>query len=161
SLLKGGSARFSESDLDRRFADAGAQLRDNLDLDRAGFALRTLSSGPERASSFETLADLLQTPRFATEVFEREKARAVANAAEEETQPDHVAEKRLYALMYPSHPYGLTATPTTLAAISREDVERHYRERYRAANAAVAIVGDLSPEDARALAEQLTGLLPA
>ena len=95
TLLKGGSARFSEVEMDRRFADAGAQLRDNFDLDRAGFALRTLSSEVERKVALDTLADMLQSPRFASEVFEREKARAVANAAEAETQPDHIAEKRL------------------------------------------------------------------
>jgi len=159
TLLKAGSARFSETEVDRRFADAGAQLRDHFDLDRAGFALRTLSSEAERKSAVETLADLLQSPRFASEIFEREKARAIANAAEAETQPDHIAEKRLYALMYPSHPYGWTATPATLATIAREDVERHYRARYGAAGAAVAIVGDLSVDAARALAEQLTSRL--
>lgn len=159
TLLKGGSARFSEAEVDRRIADAGAQLRDNIDLDRAGFALRTLSSEAERKSAVDTLADILQSPRFASDIFEREKARAIANAAEAETRPDHIAEKRLYALMYPSHPYGLTATPSTLAAITREDVERHYHSRYVAAGAAVTIVGDLSTDAARALAEQLTSRL--
>lgn len=159
SLLKGGSARFSEAEVDRRIADAGAQLRDNFDLDRAGFALRTLSSETERKLAVDTLAEILQSPRFASDAFEREKARAIANAAEAETQPDHIAEKRLYALMYPSHPYGSTATPATLATITREDVERHYRARYRSAGTAVTIVGDLSVADAKALAEQLTSRL--
>ena len=159
SLLKGGSARYSEPEVDRRIADAGAQLRDNLDLDRAGFALRTLSSESERTAAVDTLADMLQAPRFPNEIFEREKARAIANAAEALTQPDQIAEKRLYALMYPAHPYGLTATPATLSAITREDVERHYRARYGAAGAAVAIVGDLSLDAAKALAEQLTSRL--
>ena len=159
TLLKGGSARFSEADMDRRIADAGAQLRDNFDLDRAGFALRTLSSEAERKLAVDTLADMLLSPRFANEVFEREKARAIANAAEAETQPDHIAEKRLYALMYPSHPYGSTATPATLATITREDVERHYRARYRAAGAAMTIVGDLNIDAAKSLAEQLTARL--
>jgi len=159
ALLKGGSARFSEAEVDRRIADAGAQLRDSFDLDRAGFALRTLSSEAERKAAVETLAEILQSPRFASDIFEREKARAIANAAEAETQPDHIAEKRLYALMYPSHPYGLTATPTTLAAITREDVERYYRARYGAAGTAVTIVGDLNIDAARSLAEQLTSRL--
>ena len=159
TLLKGGSARYSEGDVDRRIADAGAQLRDNFDLDRAGFALRTLSSEAERKLAVDTLADILQSPRFASEIFEREKARAIANTAEAETQPEHIAEKRLYALMYPTHPYGLTATPSTLDAIAREDVERHYREHYGAAGAAVTIVGDLSVDAARSLAEQLTSRL--
>ncbi|HET7765491.1 MAG TPA: pitrilysin family protein [Burkholderiales bacterium] len=159
TLLKGGSARYSEADVDRRIADAGAQLRETFDLDRAGFALRTLSSDAERKAAADTLADILQSPRFASETFEREKARAIANVAEAETQPDQVAEKRLYALMYPLHPYGWTATRATLAAVTREDVERHYRARYGATGAAVAIVGDLNVEAAKALADQLTSRL--
>jgi zinc protease len=159
TLLKGGSARYSETDVDRRLADAGAELRDNFDLDRAGFALRTLSSQAEFNLAVDTLADILQSPRFAPEIFEREKARAVANAAEAETQPDHVAEKRLYALMYPSHPYGLTATPATIGTITRDDIERHYRNLYGSSGTAVAIVGDLTVVAAKALAERLTSRL--
>ena len=159
ALLKGGSGRYDEGEVDRRIAGAGAQLHDNFDLDRAGYALRTLSSEAERTAALDTLADILQAPRFASDIFEREKARAIANVAEEETQPERIAEKRLYALMYPSHPYGATATRATLAAITREDVERHYRARYGSAGAAVTIVGDLTVDAAKALAEQLTSRL--
>ena len=151
TLLKGGSARYSETDVDRRLADAGAELRDNFDLDRAGFALRTLSSQGEFNLAVDTLADILQSPRFAPEIFEREKARAVANAAEAETQPDHVAEKRLYALMYPSHPYGLTATPATIGTITRDDVERHYRNLYGSSGTAVTIAAIVARPAATAL----------
>jgi zinc protease len=159
ALLKAGSARYSEGEVDRRLADAGAQLRDNFDADRAGFALRSLSSEPERRAAMDTLAEILQSPSFPGAAFEREKARAIANAAEAETQPDHIAEKRLYALMYPSHPYGSTATPASLAKITREEVEGHYRAHYGSAGAAVTIVGDLGGDAAKALAEQLTSRL--
>src|SRR5690349_11630429 len=57
AMLKGGSERYDEGEVDRRIAGAGAQLHDNFDLDRAGFALRTLSSEPERAAALDTLAD--------------------------------------------------------------------------------------------------------
>jgi zinc protease len=159
AMLKAGSARYSESDASRRIADAGAELRENFDLDRAGFALRSLSSGPERKAATDTLADMLQSPRFPAEAFERERARAVANALEAETRPDRVAERRLYALMYPEHPYGQSATPASLAAIAREDVERHYRSRYGSTRAVVTIVGDLHRDAARTLAEELTSRL--
>jgi len=159
TLLKAGSARYSEGQIDRRIADVGAQLQENFDPDRAGFALRTLSSEAERKAAVETLADLLQSPRFASAVFEREKARAIANAAEAATQPDHIAEEHLYALMYPSHPYGLTAKPATLSTITLEEVQRHYRTHYGSAGATVTIVGDLSSDAARALAEELTSRL--
>ena len=159
AMLKAGSSRYSETEASRRIADAGAQLRENFDLDRAGFALRSLSSEAERKAATQTLADMLQAPLFPAEAFEREKARAIANAREAETQPDRVAERRLYALMYPVHPYGFSETPDTLASIKREDVERHYRNCFGSARAVVTIVGDLDRDAAKALAEELTSRL--
>ena len=159
AMLKTGSSRYSETEASRRIADTGAQLRENFDLDRAGFALRSLSSEVERKAATQTLADMLQAPLFPAEAFEREKASAIANAREAETQPDRVAERRLYALMYPAHPYGFSETPDTLASIRREDIERHYRSSYGAARAVVTIVGDLDRDAAKALAEELTSRL--
>jgi len=161
AMLKGGSSRYSETEIARRIADSGAQLRDNFDLDRAGYRLRTLSSEAQRRIATETLADMLQSPRFGREVFEREKARAVASAGEEETRPEHIAEQRLYALMYPAHPYGTTETPKTLASISLEDIERHYRDYYGSKRAVITIVGDLQREAAETLAEDLTSQMAA
>ena len=159
AMLKAGSSRYSETEASRRIADAGAQLQEKFDLDRAGFALRSLSSEAERKAATQTLADMLQAPLFPAEAFEREKASAIANAREAETLPDQVAERRLYALMYPAHPYGLSETPETLASIRREDLERHYRDCYGSARAVVTIVGDLDRDAARALAEELTSRL--
>ncbi len=159
AMLKAGSSRYSETEASRRIADAGAQLRENFDLDRAGFALRSLSSEAERKAATQTLADMLQTPRFPAEAFEREKASAIANVREAETLPGEVAERRLYALMYPAHPYGISETPETLVSIRREDLERHYRAHYGSARAVVTIVGDLDRDAARALAEELTSSL--
>lgn len=158
-MLKAGSSRYSETEAGRRIADAGGKLRSNFDVDRAGFSLRVLSSETERKKATETLADMLQSPLFPSGAFEREKARAVANAREAETQADHVAEKRLYELIYPAHPYGFSASPETLAAITREDVGRHYSAHYGSARAVVTIVGDLHRDAARALAEELTSRL--
>jgi zinc protease len=159
AMLKAGSSRYSETEASRRIADAGAQLQENFDLDRAGFALRSLSSEAERKTATQTLADMLQSPLFPAEAFEREKARAIANAREAETLPARVAERHLYALMYPSHPYGFSETPDTLASIKREDVERHYRNCYGSARAVVTIVGDLDQDAAKTLAEELTSRL--
>jgi zinc protease len=158
-MLKAGSARFSEDESNQRLADVGAELGDDFDRDRAGFRLRTLSS--ERARAVEVLADMLQAPRFPEDALERERARALAEVKEAETRPDGAAERRLYALMYAGHPYGIVPTVDSLAAIARADVERFYRERYRASRAVVTIVGDVDRDAAGALADALTARLPA
>src|SRR5213596_1489829 len=67
AMLKAGSSRYSEIEASRRIADAGAHLQENFDLDRAGFALRSLSSEAERKAATQTLADMLQAPLFPAE----------------------------------------------------------------------------------------------
>jgi zinc protease len=158
-MLKAGSARFSEDESNQRLADIGAELGENFDRDRAGFSLRTLAQ--ERARAIEVLADMLQAPRFPEDALERERARAIAAVKEAETQPEGAAERRLYALMYAGHPYGIVPTADSLAAVSRADVDRFYRERYRASRAVVTVVGDVDRASASALAEALTAQLPA
>jgi len=161
AMLKGGSSRYSETEITRRIADSGAELQDTFDLDRAGYRLRTLSSEAQRKAATETLADLVQSPQFANEVFEREKARAIASASEAETRPEHIAEQRLYELMYPAHPYGAAENSRTLVSITRDDVERHYRSLYGSNRVVVTLVGDLRRGAAEALAEELTSRLAA
>jgi zinc protease len=158
-MLKAGSARFSEDESNQRLADVGAELREDFDRDRAGFFLRTLSS--ERARALEVVADLLQAPRFPDDALERERALAIGEVQETETQPEGSAERRLYSLMYAGHPYGIVPTAESLAAVTRADVERFYRERYRASRAVVTVVGDVDREAATAIADALTARLPA
>jgi zinc protease len=103
---------------------------------------------------------MLQSPQFPDGAFERERSRAIAEVKEAETRPDGAAERRLYALMYAGHPYGVIPTAESIAAVTRSEVERFYRERYRASRAVVTLVGDLDRESAKALAESLTSRLP-
>ena len=160
AMLKAGSARFSESESTRRLADIGAQLSETLDRDRAGFALRTLSSPAERGQALEILADMLQSPQLPEGALERERARAIAAVRETEARPDGAAERRLYRLMYPGHGYGNLATLESLGGITRAQIERYHRDHYRGRRAVVTLVGDLDQDTARKVAELLTAGLP-
>jgi zinc protease len=157
-MLKAGSARFSEDESNQRLADVGAELGESFDRDRAGLRLRTLSS--ERVRALEVLADILQAPQFPAPALERERALAIAEVQEAETQPEGAAERRLYALMYAGHPYGIVPTVESLTAATRDDVQRFYAERYRASRAVVTIVGDVDRKTAGAIADTLTAHLP-
>jgi zinc protease len=160
ALLKADSRSFNETQLSQRLADVGAQLGESFDRDRAGFTLRSLSSAPERNKALDTLSAMLSAPLFPPAALERERARAIATVQEAETRPGEVAQRRLYAQMYPGHPYGLSPTAESLARVARNDIEQFYRGRYLAELAVVTLVGDLSLDDAKAVAERLTAGLP-
>ena len=161
-LMSLGANGQSDDQIANRLADVGANLGGDFDADRASLRLRTLSSEREKAASLAVLAAVIQSPDFPAEVLEREKARTIANLSEAETQPDSIAEKAFSAALYGSHPYALqdAITAETVSAISREDLMTFYRSHYTRNNVVVAVIGDLTHEQAEQLAEQLTSKLP-
>ncbi len=160
TLLKAGSAAYSEEDISRRIADVGAELRGTIDRDRAGMSLRTLSSERECTQAIASFADMLQTPSFPEAAFTREKARLLAKVKEDETKPDAIASKAFYRAVYGEHPYALAPTPETIARIERADVQNFYRGNYVAERAVITIIGDAERAFAERIAEQLSTALP-
>jgi len=161
ALLNAGAADLAEDALAAAYADVGAIPGGMIDHDRASVRLRTLSSAPELAQAVAAFAAMVQRPAFPPAAFERERARLASRLREDEVQPGPLADRRFYAGLYGRHPYGRVATAQTVSAVEREDVLRFHRGHYSADRVVVTILGDLSVDAARAVADQVTALLPA
>jgi zinc protease len=161
-LLRLGARGMNENEISRRIADVGAHLGGRFDFDRAGMSLRTLSSARERDETLAVLARVLQAPEFPESVIVREKARIVSGLKDADTKPETVASRTFNRLVYRDHPYALRGSGEvdTLARIGREDLVRFYRTHYLAGRAVVAIMGDVSREEAERIADLLTRDLP-
>jgi len=162
NMLRLGAGGMNEDEIARRMADVGAQLAGRFDMDRAGAGVRTLSSEKERREALAILARLLAEPAFPVDVLEREKVRVVSGLKEADTQPDTIAARTFSRLVYPTHPYGLRSAGEvdTVPRITRDDVVAFHRNNYVAERAVVAITGDVSREEAAAIAETLTAGMP-
>jgi zinc protease len=162
SLLKRGAGGLTEDEIARRMADTGAQFGGRVEADRAGVALRTLTSRDEMTQAIEVFARILQRPEFPAAVLEREKARIIGAIKEADTKPETMANRRFNELVYGNHPYGLRGAGevATVAAITREDLVAFFRRYYTVDQAVVAIIGDLDRAAAEALADMLTRELP-
>jgi zinc protease len=162
-LLNAGADGMNEDEISRRIADVGAQFGRRFDTDRAGYALRTLSSARERNQALDVMSRVLNGPTFPGQVLEREKVRVIATLKESDTQPDTIASRAFYRLVYRDHPYALRASGEvdTIERITRANLEAFYRSHYAAPYAVVAMVGDVTRAEAEAIANQLTRGLPA
>ncbi|MBS1186902.1 MAG: insulinase family protein [Burkholderiaceae bacterium] len=154
-------AALSEAQLSDAFADTAAQRHMGVSADRAGIALRTLSSQPESDAAIRLTARLLAQPAFPKTQLLREKTRAIAALKEAETKPNVIAGKTLMRAIYGHHPYANSPTAGSLDAITRADLITFHRTHYVASRAVVAIVGDVSRERAGQIAQQLTMHLPS
>lgn len=160
-LLETGAADLDEEHIAGRLVDIGARLGGGADSDRASVSLRTLAAKSEREAALDLMRTLLSAPTFPQAALEREKGRAIAGIREAETRPDAIAGKRFSAAIYPDHPYGVSPTVDSVAAITREDLVAFHRQHYGAKGAVVSIIGDVSRAEAEAIAQRLTEALPA
>lgn len=160
ALLDMGVEGMDENRIASRLADVGAQISGGVDKDRASVSLRTLSMRDKRDVALDIFRSVLSTPMFPEDVFAREKARRVASLRESLTRPDTIASRAFWDAVYPAHAYGRSATPESIEAIRRDDLEAFYRDHYGASGAVVTIVGDLSRSEAEFVALNLTAKLP-
>lgn len=160
-MLDLGVQGMSEDDIARRLADIGAQLGGPFDADRAGVRLRTLSNETEREAALDILARILQQPLFPEPVLAREKARLISSLKEAETQPESIADKAFSKAVFGMHPYGWRAEVADIEKIQRAEIESFYRAHYSAKNAVIALMGDITRDQAETIALRLTANLPA
>lgn len=156
----GAQAALSESQIADRFADIGAQQSILAGRDYATVSLRTLVTVDALRRATDTLAQCLQHPSFPEAVLTREKGRLIAGIQEADTKPEVTAQKALWRSMYAAHPYGVTASPRSVAAIDRKDIVGFYRNAYSARRAVIAMVGAITRDQAEQIATQLSAGLP-
>jgi zinc protease len=162
-LMTLGAAGMSDEVIANKMADIGAILGGDFDADRAGFKLRTLSSEREQTQALDVFAKILQKPDFPQAVLNREQARIISGLQESATQPESIASKAFMSAMYGSHPYSLdeSGEMDTVSKIKREDLLNFYAKYYGAKNAVIAMMGDLTREQANEISEKITAALPA
>jgi zinc protease len=107
----------------------------------------------------DLVSDLAQHPAFANEEIERQRQQVISGLKVSYDDPEYLANMVFDRLVYGFHPYGRpqTGTPATIAAIQREDLLAFHKKWFGANNAILAIVGDVSADDAFAGAARAFG----
>lgn len=161
-LLDSGAGGLSEEQISRGMADIGAQFSGDINQDNASVSLRTLSNPEQRDQGLDIMARVLQHPAFPEAILTREKIRLIAALKEAKTMPESIAEKAFQKAVFGTHPYALPVNGEvdTVEKITVQDLRDFYHTHYQADHAVVAIVGDATLAEAKAIAGQLTAQLP-
>jgi zinc protease len=96
------------------------------------------------------LSDVARDPAFAPEEIERKRRQTLSALQVSLEDPSFVADAVFDRLVYGFHPYGLpqSRTPETLAAITRDDLLAYHARHFVPNNAILAIVGDVTADEA-------------
>ena len=161
-LMTLGAGGLSDEQIAKKMADIGATLGGSVNADQASFTLRTLSSQRERGLALDIYRKILQQPDFPAAVLSREKARVIAGIQESMTQPESISNKAFYAGLYGNHPYGKDEDGDleSVKSIQANDLKQFYQQYYGAKSAVIAMIGDISRNEAEQIADSLAAGLP-
>jgi zinc protease len=111
------------------------------------------------AFGLDMVSDLARNPKFALEELERQRQQILSGLKVGYEDPDYIAGMVFDRLVYGFHPYGRpdSGTPESITAITRDDLLAYHKAWFGANNAILAIVGDISHDDAFAGAERAFG----
>jgi len=128
------------------------------DLTFANAVVMKDSFGP----AMDLLADVVRNPAFAPEEIDRQKQQAISSLQVSANDPDYIASVVFDRLVYGFHPYGLpgSGTPSTLAGITREDLQAFHRRYFAPNNMILAVVGDTTTEEAMAQVQRVFASWP-
>ena len=162
SLLADGTEHLSADQVAENFDKVGAQFNAESQRDMALLHLRSLSDSQQLVPAVKTLEAILSAPTFPENGFKREQQNALSALKQQQQRPQHVASRAFFSMLYAKQPYynWVLGDETAIKALTREDVKGFYKKYYTAKNATVAIVGDLTTQEADAIAQTLTNELP-
>ena len=147
----------------------GTTTKTKAEIDEAvdfiGGRLSTRSSGIFASSlkkHTETLmsiaSDILLNPSFPREEFEKIKTQTLSGLAASKDDPNSIASNVANVLNYgKDHPYGEIVTEETVNKITLQSTKDYYKNYIKPNIGYLTIVGDITPEDAKVLAEKYFG----
>ena len=109
--------------------------------------------------ALDLVSDVARHPAFAPEEIERQRQQMLSGLKVSYDDAEYLAGVVFDRLVYGFHPYGRpdAGTPESIAAITRQDLQAFHKRWFGPNNAILAIVGDVSADEAFAGAERAFG----
>jgi len=161
TLLDQGAGSMDADHIAEKLEGLGAELGSSSYRDMAIVSLRSLTDPELLHPALDTLALVVGDPTFPDDAFAREQQRTLVAIRSQKESPSATAGKAFYRAIYGNHPYAapILGTEESVAKLTSSDVQNFYRRYYVAANAVVAIVGDVDRRQAEEIAEKVTSRL--
>lgn len=160
-LLTDGTKRLDAGEIARQFERYGARVATDNGRDTASLALRSLSAPESLQPTLANLVKVLGEPTFPAAAFKQRREQMLIDLRQQQEDPDSIAERAFMQALFGDHPYASPPEGTAegVKGITRDDVIAFHNRYYVAANAVIAIVGDLQRSQAESIANQLAGAL--
>ena len=157
ALLNQGTAKLSSQQIADAIDSIGGALDTGANSDVTSASVLVMKDSFD--VGMDLLADIVRRPVFAPEEIERQRKQALATLGVSLEDPSFIARAVLNRLIYGFHPYGFPdgGMPDTIAKITRDDLREFHRRFFVPNNSILAIVGDVTADEALAAATRVFG----
>ncbi|MCH8350541.1 MAG: insulinase family protein [Chloroflexi bacterium] len=157
-MLTEGTESRSSQEIASAFEFIGARI--SADVRREYTILSTETMSRHWPTALELVADLVKHPTFPAHELERVRREHLTDLRRSKDDGGAIADRLMSGLIFSKDSgYGHHAmgTEDALAAVTREDVEKHFRRCYGPALATLIVVGDVTLDQVVDLAEEHLG----
>ncbi len=161
-LLDQGAGGLDADAISQGFESLGAVYGSDTGYDSSSVQLRSLTDEELLNKALANLKHVLAKANFPEKALERRRSRTLIGLRSKQQSPGSLARDAFMDAIYKTHPYARPSegTEDSIKAISREDIQAFYKQYFVANNAMIAMVGAVDREQAEAIAESLTEVLP-
>lgn len=161
NMMTKGTQDLNEEAFLTKLDDLQSAIDANASITSTSLSLRSLTKPELLTPSLDLFYEVLTTPAFNENVFERERTQAIDGQKAILDNPGKIANELYYETLYPNTVIGATAKmlESSLKKLSVKDLQDFRKQYYQAHNAKIVFVGDLSKEDAKSIANQVSALL--
>ena len=163
TMLEQGSKSLDEDAFTRAVETLGINLGSSAYKDMFIVSLRSLSDDKHLLPAVDLMTQMVSEPTFDDEVLARNKSRLLVGLQQQKQDPGSLASIAFDKALYGSHPYAHPSVGTleSVPTIQKQQLI-DFKNRYLvAANASIAMTGNLTLVQAKKLAEDITTKLPA
>jgi predicted Zn-dependent peptidase len=151
-LLESGTTTMTKAEIDEAVDYIGAGLSTSA---TGGFASSLTKHTDKILNLF---SDVILSPSFPEAEFEKIKTQTLSGIQTQKDDPNAISENVSSALVYgKNHPYGEIVNESTISSLTLDDCKQYYNTYFKPGNAYLVIVGDITPEQAKAKAEKYFG----
>ncbi len=162
TMLTQGTESLPEDDFTRAVETLGINLNSSAYKDMFIVSLRSLSDDEHLLPAIDLMTQILTKPNFDQSILARNKARLLVGLQQQKQDPNSLASLAFDKALYGSHPYSHPSSGTlvTVPSIEKKDLTDFQNRYLVAANASLAMTGNLTLAQAKKLAEDITANLP-
>jgi zinc protease len=157
-LVEGTPTRDSLA-IDRELKALGSGLATGSGDDSSSVSVSSLA--PQLPAVMAVMSDVVRNSQFPQTELDRLRRERLDQLRQLADDPDAVADNVMWREIYGAgHPYSTGTTQElerSLKSITREDLQRFHDSAFTPRNTALVLTGDLTPEQARDLAEKAFG----